>query len=377
MSKITKQLEPLYHNVSVRTEFRIDSENLKYSDMRLLNVFFRDEDGDTIVCESNGGVGEFIKSITLMSGNIQIDRCDSVDLLACHRENSVSNRYNKSIQAFLKLNEYSFVLQNSGTKEDNKIFSVTNPNRTSLYGYLSLQDYLLFLRSTPVFNFENIRLVIEWSALAKTSTTNLEPVLVYEEAVGENQPMFKGVVYNSWELDRFRIGAVAADATQSIKYRVQGFNNKRVNRFLLAFTPENVDTTLNNKLCSPPQKLEEYQIYWNNIPIYPQDINDALKSRILLDTWGNKTQPFGQDLYNLQFYDAMVFGNLEEPTQSWGGVDMQSLPITNLQVGYKRTGFVTGGTPATGTDSIVLYMFGEVVKQVTFNDKGQAVVSYL
>lgn len=379
MSKITKQLEPLYHNVSVRTEFRIDSENLKFSDLRLLNLFFANEGGAVINPTSNGGMAEFIKSITLLSGNIQIDRCDSVNLLSCHRENSVSNRYNSFVQNQLRLNDYSFVIENGAINESCLIFRTIQLNRQNLYGYLSLQEYLLFLRSTPVFNFPNIRLVIEWSDLAKTSSSNVEPVLVYEEAVGENQPEFQGVVYNSWELDRIRISAVDEDEVQTGKFRVQGFNNKRVNRLLLAFTPENIGTVANAKLCSPPQKLEQYQIYWNNIPIYPWDVDDSLKTRIHLDTWGNKTQPWGQDLYNIQFYaDAIVSeADLVEPTQSWGGVDMQSLPITNLQIGYKRTGFVADGKAQTGTDSLLLYLFGEVVKQVSFNQKGQPVVAYL
>lgn len=378
MSKITKQLEPLYHNVSVRTEFRIDSENLKYSDMRLLNLFFTDVNGVVIVGNSNGGVAEFIKSITLLSGNIQIDRCDSVNLLGCHRENSVSNRYNTNIQRHLRLNEYGFTIENSQTNEEVSIFKREILDKQNRWGYLSLQEYLLFLRATPAFNFPNIRLVIEWSDLAKTSVSNNEPVLVYEEAVGENQPKFTGVVYNSWELDRVRIPAVLVDVNQSVKYRVQGFNNKRVNRLLLAFTPENTGTALNGVLCSPPQKLEEYQIYWNNIPIYPWDVDDSLKSRLAIDTWGNKTQPFGSDLYNVEFYDSIVASpNLSEPTQSWGGVDMQSLPITNLQVGYKRVGFTAVGKAQTGIDSLLLYLFGEVVKQVSFNSKGQPVVAYL
>lgn len=378
MAKITKQLEPLYHNVNVRTEFRLEAPNLKFSDMRLLNIYFADAEGLDIDRQSNGGVTEYIKSITLLSGNIQIDRCDNLALLGCHRENSVSNRTNRFLQRHLKQNEYCFTTQIKDNFENDLIFRKTPVDYNGVFGYLNLSDYLLFLKATPVFNFPNIRLVIEWSDLAKTSVTNEEPFLVYEEAVGEGQPEWPGVVYNSWEMDRFRVGAVAENATQSVKYRVQGFNNKRVNRLLLAFTPELVDTTLNAKLCSPPQKEEQYQVYWNNIAIYPQDIDDKLKSRIMLDTWGNKTQPFGQDLYNVSFYqNNIVFGDMAEPTQSWAGVDMQSLPITNLQIGYKRTGFDLAGTPDVGLGSLLIFLYGEVVKQVSFNNKGQPVVAYL
>jgi hypothetical protein len=382
MSKTTKQLDPLYHNVSNgRTEFRIDSENLKYSDMRLLNVLFLDENGDDLTSNSNGGIYEFIKSITLLSGNIQIDRCDSTDLLSCHRANSVSNRYNTYLQEELIKNKYSFydeckdLLGNVVIKPNN-----TDSIFPNMEGYLALSDYLLFLRSTPLFNLPNLRIVIEWSALAKSSVSNSTPVLVYEEAVGDNQPPFMGVVYNSWELDRFTIPAVVNGTPQSVKYRIQGFNNKRVNRFLLAWTPANVSTPNNAKLCSPAQKLEEFNLYWNNIAMFPQDINDSLKSRILLDTWGNKTQPFGQDLYSVEHYNGNIVQanvGLGDHNQSWGGVDMQSLPISNLQLSYKRVGYVEDGQSDTGTDSLTVYVFGEVVKQVSMNDKGQPVVAYL
>ncbi len=145
MSKTTKQLDPLYHNVSNgRTEFRIDSENLKYSDMRLLNVLFLDENGDDLTSNSNGGIYEFIKSITLLSGNIQIDRCDSTDLLSCHRANSVSNRYNTYLQEELIKNKYSFydeckdLLGNVVIKPNN-----TDSIFPNMEGYLALSDYLL------------------------------------------------------------------------------------------------------------------------------------------------------------------------------------------------------------------------------------------
>jgi hypothetical protein len=377
MAKITKQLTPLYHNVNVRTEFRIDSDNLKFSDMRLLDIYFTGNDGNILPTTSNGGITEYIKSITLLSGNIQIDRCDSVDLLGCHRENNVSNLYNRCIQKILKQNNYAFRVTAIDTFGNSQIRLVAPRDFTNYYGYLQLSDYLLFLKSTPVFNMPNLRLVIEWSNLAKTSTTSREPMLVYEEAYGEGQPPFLGTVYNSWELDRFLIPAVANGNEQNVKYRYQGFNNKRVNRFLMATTPATVNTTTNAKLCSVPQRNEEYQIYWNNMPIYPQAIDENLKSRLLLDSWGNKTQPFGQDLYNINYYDEVIDPTYEQPTQSWAGIDLQSLPITNLQLGYKRTGWIDAGLPTVGIDSLNMYLFGEVVKQVTFNAKGQPVVAYL
>lgn len=381
MAKITKQLTPIYHNISYRTEFRMDSENLKYSNLRLSGIYLYDGNG-RIQNTSNGGVTEYIQSITLLSGNIQIDRCDNVQLLGCHRENSVKNRYNRYITAYTSQTLYSSSVSNT-LPEPAQSLITQNPSLQDPYllngleGYLPLEEYLLFLKATPVFKIPDTRIIIEWSNRAKLATGTLEPYLIYEEAVGENQAEFNGVSYNSWELDRFAIPEVDDGVQQSIKYRFQGFNGKRVNRFLIAFTPMNITTPRQALLCSPPQKAEQYQIYWNNIPIYPLEIDENLKSRLLLDSWGNKTQPFGQDLFNMEFYPQLVSNDYLSHTQSWAGVDMQLLPITNLQLSYKRVGFNNDPQPPTGIDQLKIFFFGEVLKQLSFNAKGQAVITYL
>lgn len=379
MSKITKQLTPVYHNPKIRTEFRLDSENLKYSDMRLLNVLFNDVNGEPVERNSNGGFSEYIKNITLLSGNIQVDRCDMVDLLSCHRVNSVSNRVNTYKTRYLNFNEYSFLTRcaDPSTTGQNNIDRVTPIQPViGLMGYVDLKLYLLFLNSTPVFKFPDMRLIIEWSDLAKTAVSNEEPVLVYEEANDETQPRYTGGVFTSWEFDRIRIPAVPEGQSQDLKLRFNGFNGKRVNRMLLASTPETTPTPENGFLCSVAQKNEGYQIFWNNEPLYQQYITENLKSRLLLDTWGNKTQPFGQDLYHLNSYDQIVEGDLAiAHTQSWGGVDLRGLPITNLQLGYRRTGYDAG--QSWTTDPLLLYLFGEVDKFLSFNDKGQVIISYL
>lgn len=378
MAKITKQLTPLYHNVSYHTEFRIDSDNLKYSNIRLAGLYFETAEDGRVLNTSNGGITEFINSITLLSGNIQIDRCDNIPLLGCHRTNSYPNRTNAYLNLFLTQNNYSSEIINVDPDEQVQIVPFNNGfSLNNQEGFLLLMEYLLFLKSTPVFNMPDIRIIIEWSSLAKSSTSNLEPFLIYEEAVGNNQPKFNGVSYSGWELDRFTIPSVEENTNQSIKYRFQGFNGKRVNRFIIAFTPVNIDTPYQAKLCSPAQKDEQYQIYWNNIAIYPENINQNTKTRLMLDTWGNKTQPFGQDLYNLYYSNAIENAYYYSKTQSWAGADMQGLPITNLQFSYSRTGFNNDPQPPVGMDSIKVFFFGEVLKQLSFNSKGQAVVSYL
>lgn len=256
-----------------RCEFRLDKGNtLYYSNLRLVGL---NAQGATANDEYNFMAGSYslIRSIRLMDGGVELDRCDEANRYLAWKNMLNNNEDNRYIHQRLAKHRIGYRLNSSTNVEHNRAiskrlpttFAVDATNTPAIVdghgGWLDLRQCLPILNSLVAVDtnmMKNLRLLIEWeqdaTKIASNSTnagalTILQPILVADEvrdpsAAASIRSQMKSFSWKTYEHDQVNIpaGTRSADQNdnvgvkQSVSRTINGFDNKYVSRMVMMKT---------------------------------------------------------------------------------------------------------------------------------------------
>ena len=446
------EIEPVYFSVNNRAEFRLPPNRLYTNTMNLMNLgVTKSADGGFL----NRLVGVYgsLSRIALMDGNVELQSLTRANEWLGIKQHLHSNRYNenlgynyagnhKSVRIGLR-DISSKQIPFTGTAEDvakkrggangRKIIeggerdfngAVTSDANTTYKGQLDISECLNFIQSIPYVDtsiFKNLKLVIEFDVTMRNihannqdtgTLTQLRPYLVVEEIVapdilagslGKTPP---AISYNVIESDVFTVPAIIPNngdknPVQPLTFHVSSFNNKRVNRLIMA-TRCNVATAAtavaqqNNADCamgiynSHAMFRQKNQIRLNGRNVFARNgiERDMQRLALMADVWGGTAgiAPFYAGMAPLAEnenirQDILDQGNEVIGTQDYFGCTLAGVKVEDLQLDYERTGTANDNGGAQTILSkynadLSLHIFAEVKKAVVFGKSGQYNVVY-
>jgi hypothetical protein len=424
----TRLIDPVFNTTNSRAEFRLPTNTVVLSNMRLLNV------GATSALLATakynllaGGYG-VITNMRLMDGNIQLDAINDVNRWLAFKNYTKNNTVSTNLNNTLSRNGSGYVfdkptavvLDEASDYDDNSVFSVIEPfkpageirnlEEDTTSAWLSLRDLFPMLGSVVQLNtavFKDLRLVIEFSkdfrdyAVELNELENLvhsfrtlQPLLCVDEMVGDS-PMKKAVMakfepisFNGIEQDRVRLPVVEGRNRVSNTFQLQGFNNKRVNRVCVQKvkaknSPSN--SALLQNMGSPAMLDEVHQWRINGSNLYPYAISNYNETLALTnDVWGVSTQPLG----------AFPYIGVDKPVPQESDIIVSHYPlaeellgetsyicanfygqrINELQFTYER---FAEGTDRRYGEAMTLLVYAEVQKVIVPSKNGGYIVSNL
>ena len=408
----TMYLDPVTFVPGARAHFELDGTKLAYlPNMRLLNIGYQHTDiGGNYVYNPLVGAYGAIQTIRLLDGTTELSALNEAGLyrafLNVNKRNDELISVNKMLQrSGLGWSTDNITMENSenvmyeGAAVDepqDRISDTQVPEDEARLGYLMLAEVFPLLATIshlPTTLFKNLRLEVIY--YRNNRQINLVTPIPTEPLVGARPILAVDVLHNptivsrlnktlanaTWlevEHDRFRIpatptngGAADQNVVQALNQKVNGFNNKRLQRLLLV-------KQLNRPQAFQPDDLEGFGI-WGSQNLYKETLQIRVNGRnifprqglvgsnerlaVLADNFGHvfsyptsNTQGVdGEDIVQ-DGGDNAFAGNLD-----YDGV-LVSEYITDLQINIGRTGTEDASVIKPNTDAIDVHCYGEVVK---------------
>ena len=405
----TTYIDPIFDNVKFRTEWKLPSDSVLLSNMRLLDIGITANTGTDL----NPLVGAYpIRSIQLYDGNVLLDQQLEASIFKGFQNFNNTNDNNVSVENTVSRNALGFVASGetdwqNGRPDKNNI-KVQRYNSRSVSGetsWCNIKAVLPFLTSSlvvPTSVYKNLKLVVNWKTpneLRDLVVDRSDPGLiclansflavdeiVSDEAKKVAEKNYKGVVYRAIENDSVFVPQINPPVNGTLEqdnsFLMNGFNNKSLERVVIVQTPldqstytDGTDTKGVGNQGSMPQWNTEYQLRVNGSNKLSRNGFTKRNQRLaqLTDSWGECNLPTGN---NFTYFPGMV-GKLSTDIEQ-GQLDYTALKlnekVNELVVDMKRTG-VDGN--AKLNQPLRLNVFGEVVKSVYVNPNGTYTVSYI
>jgi hypothetical protein len=249
-----------------------------------------------------------------------------------------------------------------------------------------------FLQVVGVID-EEIELIVSWNSDIQkyllpinsndivSSINILAPYLSYETLEGTNLKQPNKFIFHELVPDVWSIPALSTGQSQSVTVRSNAFNQKTINRLMLA----NVPTTIQNRIPNPDskalfslfgsymsvpmaQEVVNVSIDGNNILTMRNVSNDAIKLSLAVDSFG--VYPHAVSLGHVHSKTPVV-KELSTATPvasgkpqlngffSYGIVDMYQRVNKELALVYQRTAPDNTNYPTLG-EQLNIYAIGEV-----------------
>lgn len=433
-SVTTRLIDPVFNQVNTRCEFRMPSDTVLLSNMRLLNVGVTSALLGTARYNHLVGALGCITAIRLLDGNQVLDSINDVNRWIAFKNYTKNNTVCSNLNNSLTQNALGYVydepsaylIKTEGDLEpvfdEKSEFSKIVPFKVSgdiahleentTSAWLSLRDLFPFLNAVVNVNtsvFKNLRLVIEWSktltdyAIELNETeglvhkfTTLLPLLVVDELT-EDTPLKKSIMakfepisYVTIEQDRVTAPVVVGTETKSQTFQILGFNNKKVGRVCMQKVRPPNSTHASNLLGligSPSMIDESHQWRINGSNLYPYSISHANELLALQnDVWGVSCQPLGGAPYmgverplsdqgetEIQLHFPGAFDLLGETSYICANFHGQT--VKELQFTYSRRGVLDD---SRYNEKLTLLMYAEVQRVIVpSKNKNGYVISYL
>lgn len=401
-------IDPIYNSSKRRAEFRIleGNEEIYTSNMRLLNVgVITSLDGqNSYIYNTIGGAYVLIDRIRLLAGNELIEEIVDFPKWASFKNLNSSNDNNKSINKWVNKSQLGFTTTDGLPATNNELrynffypdknnFDIDNNNIENC-SWLSLRSVFSFLKNTPYLDtnkLQNLRVVIEYNTLSTIVSGDetqfdlngnfqtAEPLLVVDEVMNKDESVKQPdlIKYMPLELDRVKIPAINATSetgtTQELKMRVNGFNNKTVNRMLLVNSPQSANLNF-NRWNSVSQLGQVVQPVINGKQKLPFEGINGPNRRLAMtvDTWGEMNLIDGMAHCGvgstLNVYDNVLRLIGTGDYTAW----VVGEKVENMDLNYKRVNVnETNAQSQTTTklnQALNLTLYGEVEKVLTVNN---------
>ncbi len=395
-----------------RCEFRVPATSSVLSNMKLVGLGATLTGAGADAFYSRGaGVVSLIKNIRLMDGANILSECREVSKQMTFRNVNNSNNVNQSFRTPMMVDATSYLYSYFPTGVDTiskgystnpfdpLVMKLTNDESTTSKGMVVLSDLLPFLNRVEMLDsrvFKNgLRLVIEWETdRLKTTTRNdgalkfLEPVLCLYDVVGDalyDELSIKDGVYAWYERE---VDQKTFQALASVSQRFNGFNNKRVLRFMVSkeYTA-NTDYLSTNevkglgKSGSVSLNEETMNISNSSVLIYPRPLNRNDMSRQVVNSFGTCSayqgfnQVQGADATSSPDYTERLNGNqLVAGDLGYSAVSINNDMCSNIEVSLGRV--INNDVLNVGNDSPVnVFLFGDCSKIMSVSG-GKYTVGY-
>ena len=436
----THIIDPVYNRTNFRAEYRLESDTIYFSSLRLINIGVEATTGGKRYNKMVGAYG-VIKSLTLMDDNEVLDSLNEANRWLGFKMYNTPNQKSMDVNnaiakncmgsAFLgrgagvagvgaKIDQWEVRPSTTGV-----IGGATNESRA----WLDLKEALPILKAMDSLDtrvFKRLKLVVEYSSdqndyMIPTDDTNpqtFEAQLIADEIIDpkerEAQAWGGSVNYKSIEHDVATIPAMIADGaisntnptpTQSTTLRIGGFNNKNIGRMCIMKSPNllgvykvDVNNARSGKFASLAGQKQVLQIRINGGSKFAGSGVDRDNSRLayFTDTWG---QSSGYPFCNSPAYNEIQDTNRQLYIKD-GNVDIGALDyygcyvndrVLDLQIDYQREGvyeFTTIGPVDKAEDDSKtnnskynsqydMNIFAEVFKSITTNGDGSYSVNYV
>ena len=407
----THEIQAYTNSTNFRSEFRLDADKLYMSNMRLMNIGFKENNAVTRDVNRLVGAYGIIKSLSLFDDNELIDSLDNFNLWAGFSCYNKKNDDNLSTNYFLKKNNMGLVSQGTNPSQNAVVDVVladnTADNVTGARTWFDVSAYLDFLKQSkfvPTHYFKRLRLVIEYETDVKNLTPNhtdpvssLEPFLIVDEMKDPDVIMnvlknYGTIQYQPIETSRVVMPAFAnADLPtsssegklQEVTFTIQGFNNKSINRLVMMPVGQSVESTKYGKIMATAVNLNNFQVRTSEGNLLQgQGITlDNQRRKMLSDLYGDCNDQVGavwvQNANTVIAHDSATLGFLEP-----FAVKLEQEMVQNFQVtlGRKSVYDASVGSQnlARYNQILHLHFFAEVVKEIVVNPKNMSYsISYV
>ena len=409
----THEYQAYTNSTNFRTEFRLDADKLYMSNMRLLNIGFKENTAVTHPVNRLVGAYGVISSLAIYDDNELIDSLDNFNLWSAFSCYNKKNDDNLSTNYFLKKNNMGLTSQGVNPSQDAVVDVVladnTADNTTGARTWLDMSAYLDFLRRSrfvPTHIFKRLRIVIEYETDIENLTPNqtdpvssLEPLLVVDEMKDPDVIMnvlknYGTIQYQPIETSRVVMpvhpnlptGAGSAGnegAVQEVTFTIQGFNNKSINRLVMMPVGQTVTSTKYGRLMAQAVNLNNFQVRTSEGNLLQgQGITlDNQRRKMLTDLYGDCNDQVGavwvQSATDVITNDSATLGLLTP-----FAVKLEQDMVQNFQVTFGRKSVYDSGGGAQASNRynqpLHLHFFCETVKQLVVDPKDMSYrISYV
>ncbi len=376
----TKILDASNYVANRYVEFKLDEDDVYYlSDIRLINL------GATAANTPNynalGGASNLIKHIELLDGREVLCSARHISPYVAFQETRQPNEKNKSVNNFLLKSDYGYQAAYGGIKTGGDPSALTNDANTTPKSHISLRDVLPLLERMPALPsamFKNLRIRIEFETTPQKVISSADAITTTEpslcvDCVRGNMSMPSQVSWLEIEHDEYVLqGASVAEAAQPSKQptsvRLNGFNNKFVERMLLVKQFDDATKYGVNHIVKNGSLAifgEELQVRINGASKFPKPLDkDCVRSQVCEDAWGvlNVVQQFNK----INTTDDLLAGAQIGLTDYDGWVVGDA--VKDLQIQHNRSCINDSATDSKANSIIKVHCYAECRK--VLNMKG-------
>lgn len=397
----TNLIDPVYDGKNKRTEFRLQKDKLYLPNFRLSNLGFTSIAASGNINKS-GGIYSFIKNIYLYDGRTVLDQILGVNDYLTWKNYNSENSVNRDINKWLVKHKlgYDYFGIGEGTINEFLVQKQTAIDITDTpTAWLDLTEVFPFLRNSeyvPTSIYKNLSVVVEYTVDnltlipdgGTTPSTTLEPLLIVDEImdpefINNFLKTYKGVRYLAIEHDQQFIAGADASATvklsntntsinQKVSFKINGFDNKVVNRMLVIKKPT-INNTSFGTLHSQSFVDEKLQFRVNGRDLLPDDGIDKPNRRLAMlnDAFGLCNTVVGSNTVGFANYGNHVQDTNLASSFDYAGVVIGD-SINDLLVNFSRTGRYDSSLPTANNSQdgnvynqpFNMHFFGEVDKEV-------------
>lgn len=365
------------------------------------------------------GAYAMIKHIRLMSGGVTIDSCRFANYWMAWKNQNQTNAQNRNIRHKYAQSEVGFELNTALYFVPIGSIAQTagSTSASKEAGILNLMEVLPILKNQQVWNTDlipNLKVVIEYNddqSLMKSDTTNAgtiaQPILISTEVLDEKaiqeSSKQEGVMWNAIEHDSFVLPEGTAGTVQKVVQRVNGYDNKVVEKFVMMKHLFPVSKGVNGNAyigygpyASYVQHNEELNFIVNSKPVFPRNIKErAEKGMYLSEAWDRvNIVPYSNQssIGNNKNGESIVAGQrigIPFPTNSqadphpgevvgqsdYSGCSLQTR-VNQFEVVYQRLPITDGAGVKKQNESLEFKFFALVSKQVRYQMGQPPIVSY-
>lgn len=408
-SASTKYIDPKIYVPNVRASWELDSNEAAYlPDLRICFLGGVTDGGDSAYNTLLGAIAS-CKNWRLMDGKTELCSQNVAQFIQGFRNLNRPNAQNQSVNSSLLCNSLGLTIEGSNNKIERvaKVLDASTAG-VSNSAFFHLSEVFPMLNSVthlPTAVFQNLRVEVEFdssrqSNLVDTTKTfeTLRPVLVADvledpKIVDMMNKNFRAASWLEREHDQFVIpqsanngGANDQKLVQSVNVKVNGFNNKRVERLLMVKELSDKSLFLYGgtavggfgHFASQANFNQKFQVRLNGRNILPRQGMVANNERLahVVDTYGECTSFLGANQYGKK--DNVNF--MANGDKLGGQADYIALYlgdyVQDLQINYSREGLqdATAFRPTTQTQ--IAHIYCECRKQITVANDGSYNISY-
>lgn len=405
-------IEGTHINASGRVNFELDGTSLAFlPNMRLLNVGVS-SNGSHLYNKLVGAYA-IINTIRLLDGKTELSACNVAHMIQGFKNINRTNSHSEAVDSKLSQSSLGWEVQGSDRKISRveKVRNATALVVTSPSGWLDLRDIFPMLNSVshlPTAVFKNLNIQIEYATLLDrqllvNTTANIKskrPILAVDvlqnpKIVAKLNGQLKSARWLELEHDQFNIpqsvnngGANDQNLLQSVNPKINAFNNKHVERILIAKEIQNPLKALSGtqqvgfgRYASKACFSQTVNFRVNGRNIFPRNGITGNNERLayLIDAWGDCLSYPSSNQFNINGIANVVTDGADYAGQldyigGYIGEYINDLVINYSRVGLQGDGGADDSRPAT--DAFIAHVYAECAKQLIVNPDLSYTIEY-